>query len=83
MRFTSLKTKITLLTALLSTVTTGFLGGYLVWKSYQSLRFQAEEAQLVLAKTLAWLANVGLSRAFQSIQVLSKRPETIHLEKAP
>jgi signal transduction histidine kinase len=83
LRFNSLKTKITLLTVLLSTVTTGFLGGYLVWKSYQSLRLQAEQAQLALAKTLAWQANEGLSRAFQSIQVLSKRPETIHLEKGP
>ncbi len=63
------------MTVLLSTGTTGFLGGYLVWKSYQSLRLQAQQAQLTLAKTLAWQVDQSLSNTFQAIEVLSKRPE--------
>ncbi len=81
MRFISLKTKITFLTVLLSTLTTGVLGSYLVYKSYQALRDQAQQAQLVLAKTLAWQVETGLSRAFSAIELFSRRPETISLQK--
>jgi signal transduction histidine kinase len=79
LRFISLKTKITLLTVLLSVGTTAILGGYLVFKSYQSLRVQAEQAQLTLAKTLAWELDQSLARAFQSVEALSKRTEIIQM----
>jgi signal transduction histidine kinase len=82
-RFISLKTRITLLTILLSTVMTGLLGGALVWRAYQALQEQTQQSQLTLAKTLAWQANAGLSRAFQAMQVLAKRPETVNLDKNP
>ncbi len=71
------------MTVLLSTVMTAFLGGALVWQAYQALQLQTQQSQLTLAKTLAWQANAGLSRAFQAIQVLSKRPEAVNLDKGP
>ena len=79
MRFISLKTKITILTVLLSVGTTAILGGYLVFKSYQALRVQAEQAQLTLAKTLASELDQSLARAFQSVEALSKRTEIIQM----
>ncbi len=79
MRFISLKTKITFLTVLLSVGTTAILGGYLVFNSYQSLRLQAEQAQLTLAKTLAWQVDQSLSQTFQSVEALSKRPELVQM----
>ncbi len=75
MTFISFRTKFTILTVLLSTIATGFLGGYLVWKSYGSLRLQAQEAELALAKSMAWQVNHGLSRAFQAVEALSRKPE--------
>jgi len=80
-RFISLKTKITVVVALLTTVTTGLLGFYLVWGSYQALRLQAQEGQLALAKTLAWQVNTGLSQACQAVALLAERPETARFDK--
>jgi len=79
-RFISLKTKITLLTVMLSVSTTAILGGYLVYQSYQSLRVQAEQSQLTLAKTLAWQIDESLTRAFQSLEALSKRQQVIKMD---
>jgi signal transduction histidine kinase len=73
--FISFRTKFTIITVLLSTIATGLLGGYLVWKSYGSLRLQAQEAELALAKSMAWQVNHGLSRAFQAVEALSRKPE--------
>jgi len=78
--FISLKTKITLLTVLLSVTTTAILGGYLVFESYRALRVQAEQSQLTLAKTLAWQIDESLSRAFQSVEALSKRQQIVKME---
>jgi signal transduction histidine kinase len=83
MRFISLKTKFVLLCVFLSTATTGLLGSYLVWKSYQSLRHQAQQAQMALAKTLASQINQGVGRAFQAVEVLSKRSEITDMIKQP
>jgi signal transduction histidine kinase len=79
LKFISLKTKITILTVLLSVGTTAILGGYLVFSSYQSLRVQAEQAQLTLAKTLAWQVDQSLARAFQAVEALSKKPEVVQM----
>ncbi len=81
MIFISLKTKFIALCVLLSTGTAGLLGSYMVWESYESLRAQAQQAQLALAKTLAWQVDQGVSRAFQAIIDLSKRPETRDMNK--
>ncbi len=77
MPFISIRTKFTILTVLLSTLTMGILGACLVWKSYASLRLQAQNAELTLAKSMAWQVNHGLARAFQAVEALSRRPELI------
>ncbi len=69
------------MTVLLSTVITSSLGGYLVWKSYQALRSQAEQGQLELAKILASEADEDISRIFEQILLLSKRSWAMNLEK--
>src|SRR5690348_14387943 len=81
MRFISLKTKFVALCILLSAGTTGLLGAYWVWKSYESLRIQAQQAQLAMAKNIAWQVDQGISRAFQAVSALSKRPEITEMKK--
>jgi signal transduction histidine kinase len=82
LKFISIRTKFTIVVVLLSAVTTGLLGSYLVWKSYQALRLQAQQSELALAKSLAWQVNRGLSSAFQAVEALSRRPETSRMEGA-
>ena len=81
MRFVSLKTKFVILCVCLSTGTTGLLGSYLVWNAYHSLRLQAQQSQLAMAKALAWNIDQGVSRAFQAVEVLSKQREITGLKK--
>jgi signal transduction histidine kinase len=79
--FISFRTKFTIITVFLSTLAAGLLGGCLVWKAYESLRFQAQEAELALAKSMAWQVNHGLARAFQAVEALSRRPELAGMQR--
>lgn len=76
MGFVSLKTKTALWAALLTLLSTGLLGGYLVWSSYQGLRTEVQQSQLALARTLAWEVDDGLSTALQAIALFAKDTRT-------
>jgi signal transduction histidine kinase len=77
----SLKTKLTLLAVLPATLIAGTLGGWLVWRSYSSLREQAISAQLALARSLASQADQGISQSFAEILFLAKAPGIANLDK--
>ena len=81
LRFVSLKTKMIFSIVLLSVLTTGILGTYLVFRSYRSLREQAQQSQLALAKALAWEVDQGLSQACQTIEKFSKQNRILQLQK--
>lgn len=78
----SLKTKLTLLAVLPATLIAGTFGGWLVWRSYASLREQALEAQLALARTLASQADQGISQSFTEIVFLARARGIMSLDKA-
>ncbi|HVZ79332.1 MAG TPA: ATP-binding protein [bacterium] len=82
MAFMSLKTRTALWAALLTLSTTGLLGSYLVWSSYEALRGQVQQSQRALARTLAWEVDQGLSTALQTISVFAKDPRTLARDKA-
>jgi signal transduction histidine kinase len=81
MRPISLITKLILLAVLPAALIAGALGGFMVWRSYQSLRDQAQAAQLALAKSLASQADQGISQAFLAVQLLARAPAVTHLDK--
>ena len=81
MRHISLITKLILLAVLPAALIAGALGGFMVWRSYQSLRDQAQTAQLALAKSLASQADQGISQAFLAVQLLSRAPAVTRLDK--
>jgi signal transduction histidine kinase len=77
----SLKTKLTMLAVLPATLIAGTFGGWLVWRSYASLREQAQSAQLALARTLASQADQGISQSFAEVLFLAKAPGIANLDK--
>lgn len=81
MRPLSLFTKLIILAVLPATLIAGALGGFMVWRSYQSLRDQAQEAQLALAKSLASQADQGISQAFLAVQLLARAPAVTRFDK--
>ncbi len=78
----SVRTRMILLGVTLSTATASLLGTYLVWTSYRSLRSQAQDGQLALARSLAAHVDEGVSQAFQAVAVLAQRPDVTRMEKA-
>jgi signal transduction histidine kinase len=82
MRPLSLITKLILLAMLPATLIAGALGGLMVWSSYSSLRDQAQEAQLALAKSLAAQADQGISQAFLGVQLLARASSVTRMDKA-
>jgi two-component system, NtrC family, sensor kinase len=71
---TTLAFRFTLFSVVFSTVTAGLIGSYLVRLSYNALRQQAQQGQLVLARSLASHIDQGTSQAFQAVAVLAKLP---------
>ena len=61
-------------------LTAAILGGCLLWMSVRGLREQAQGAQLALARSLASQVDVGVSQAYQAVQVLSEQPVLASLD---
>lgn len=77
----NLKTKLTLLAVLPTTLIAGFLGTWMVFSSYSDLRSQAISNQLALARSLADRADEGISQSFSEVLFLAKAPGIVNMDK--